>query len=135
MKKLLFVSLLISSITCFSRAGSGLSKSFVGSGDSVKVILSIKHNDKNISEKLRGALTLINGTNVVAYCDNHAVFMIVLDKNILRDSNDLMVEIKKLFSKSEELISFKEGDFNQFLQYCSPSNTDDAANLKKLTTN
>lgn len=112
-----------------------MSKSFINSGDTVKVILSIKHNDKNISDKLRGALGLINGTNIVAYCDNHAVFMLFLDKNILRDSNDLMTEIKKLFSKSEDLLSFKEGDFNEFLQYCSPSNPDDAANLKKLTTN
>lgn len=135
MKKLLFISLLISSINCFSKAESDLSKAYVSSGDTVKVIMSIKHNDKNISDKLRGALNLINGTNVVAYCDNHAVFMIFLDKNILRDSNDLMTEIKKLFSKSEELLSFKEGDFNEFLQYCSPSHPDDATNLKKLSTN
>lgn len=135
MKKLLLIALLLSSISGFSKSDRNILKPYVGAGDTLKVILSIKHNDKNISDKLRMALNSINGTAVTAYCDNHAVFMLMLDKSILRDSNDLMVEIKKIFSKAEDLLSFKEGDFNEFIQYCSPSNVDDASNLKKLVTN
>lgn len=135
MKNLLFISLLLSSITFYSNTGGDLAKTYSGSGDSVKVILSITHNDKNISERVRGALNLINGVNVVAYCDNHAVFMLFLDGTIVRDSNDLKAELKKIYPKTEDQISFKEGDFNQFLQYCTPSNVNDAANLKKLSTN
>ncbi len=135
MKKLLFIALVISSITSFSKSNMDLTKTYTGPGDSVKVILSIKHNDRNISDKLRSTLNLLNGVSVVAYCDNHAVFMLILDKTILRDSNDLVVELKKLFPKSEDLLSFKDGDFNEFTKYCSPSNVDDAGNLKKLATN
>lgn len=135
MKKLLFIALVISSITAFSKSKTGLMKTYTGPGDSLKVILSIKHNDRNVSDKLRTTLNSINGASVVAYCDNHAVFMLILDKTILRDGNDLMHELKKVFPKSQDLLSFKDGDFNAFMQYCSPTNTDDAGNLKKLTTN
>ena len=135
MKKLLFIALVISSITSFSKSNMDLTKTYTGPGDSLKVILSVKSNDRNINDNLRTTLNSISGTNVVAYCDNHAVFMLILDKTIIRDSNDLMVELKKLFPKTEDLLSFKDGDFNEFMKYCSPSNVDDASNLKKLATN
>ena len=135
MKKMLFVVLLISFITSYSKSKTDLSQIYIGPGDTIKVILSIKHNDKNVSDKLRVTLNSISGTTVVAYCDVHAVFMILLDKTILRDKNDLMTELKKAFPKSEDLISFKDGDFNEFIKYCTPSNVDDAANLKTLATN
>lgn len=135
MKKLLFIALMVSSISVFSKSAKNLFKIYSGSGDSLKVILSIKHDDKYISDKLRATLNAMTGTTIVAYCDNHAVFMLFVDKTSYRDTNDLMVELKKEFSKTEDLISFKDGDFNDFMKYCTPSNNDDAANLKKLTTN
>lgn len=135
MRKFLLFAFIISTISAFSKSNSNASKVYIGPGDTLKVILSIKHNDRNISTALRTALSSMSGVNVVSYCDNHALFMLFVDKTILRDNNDLMTEIKKIFPKSEDLLSFKDGDFNQFIQYCSPTNINDAANLKKLITN
>ncbi len=103
--------------------------------DTLKVIMSVTHNDRNISNMVRTSLNSMNGVNVLAYCDNHAVFMFFIDKSIYRDTKDFMTEFKKLFAKTEDLISFKEGDFNEFTKFCTPSNPDDASKLKNLATN
>ncbi len=135
MKKLFFLALIVISAKAFSEPISDLSKIYISAGDTLKVILGVNHNDKYASDNLRTALKSINGTTIVAYCDNHSLFMLLIDKTILRDRNDLMNELKKKYPKAEDQLSFKDGDFNAFIQYCTPSNVDDAANLKKLITN
>jgi len=103
--------------------------------DTLKVIMSVTHNDRYITDAVRTNLNSMNGINVLAYCDNHAVFMIFIDKSVYRDTKDFLTEFKKLYAKTEDLISFKEGDFNEFTKFCTPLNPDDASKLKNLVTN
>ncbi len=136
MKKWLFFSLLIVSINIFSQSSPVLfSSNSEGSPITLNLLLSITHNDKNIIDPLKSTLASMGGITIVAYCDNHAVLMLSVDKSIYRDEKDLMRELKKYYPKSEDLLSFKDGDFKEFIQYCQPKNTDDASNLKKLVTN
>lgn len=135
MKKIVGILLFLNSLTFFANAGINQIKLQNTFPDTLKVIMSIKHDDRNISNTVRTHLNSMSGINVLAYCDNHAVFMFYIDKNVYRDLKDFITEFKKLYAKTEDLISFKEGDFNAFTKYCNPSNPDDAGNLKKLATN
>ena len=131
MKKLLFALLMISSFSIFSRSNP-LPDNYSNTGDSLKVILGINNIDRNASTNVRSTLNSLTGVTVVAYCDNHSVFMLKVDNTIFRDRNDLMEKLKNVYAKTQDQLSFKDGDFDAFIQYCSPTNVDDAANLKKL---
>ena len=131
MKKWLFISLLIVSINTFSQS-SVSSANNETTTDPMKVILSITHNDPKISNTLRTSLNQMNGITVLAYCDNHALFMLLIDKTIFRDTKDFLKEVETQSPKTEKLLSIKEGDFNGFMQYCEPSNPEDAGKLKNF---
>jgi hypothetical protein len=132
MKKWLSLILLVVSINGFSQVSSSANEGPVAS---INVILSITHNDKNIIDPVKSMLRSMNGVSILAYCDGHAVFMIALDNTIYRDRNDFYAELKKQYPKTQDQLSFKDGDFKEFMQHCQPSDTQEAETLKKLSTN
>lgn len=133
MKKLLYFFVLFASCHAIAlNSGNVAGKNyFIDTKDSLKVFLSITHNDAEVSATVRSTIKHMNGTTILAYCDNHALFMIQLDNTAYRDANDFIVELKKLLPKYELLFNLKEGDFDAFLQYCEPSDDKDAKNIKK----
>ena len=100
-------------------------------GDSLNVFLHLNSNDETTIYAVRSAFKGMNGVEVIAFCDNHSLFLIKLSTTYFRDENDFMAEIKKDIPKYENLLSFKQGDFYGFFQYCEPGDNKDLKNIKK----
>lgn len=100
-----------------------------------QTIVCITHNDPVVMEKVRTTMTSMAGTNVVAYCDNHAVFMVEIDNNVYQNADAFLHLVKKYTPGAELLLSLKQGDFSIISKHCEPSNSNDSAKLKKSFTN
>ncbi len=134
MKKLLFFTLLIVSINTFSQS-TPLSSSNAEPGPDLKVLLGITHNDDVVSSSLRTTINTMQGAKVLSYCNNHALFMVIVDNNIYTDSNDFLNKLQKQAPQSALLLSVKQGDFDGFVKFCEPADATDAKRLKASLNN
>jgi hypothetical protein len=131
MKRFVFFSALVLSITqVFSQSAPIPSSSNSEVVSTMKVFLSITHNNDSISGNVRTTLNSMNGANTLAYCDKHSVFMVLVDKTIFQDETIFLNEIKDLMHDNASLLTLKIGDFEAFKNDCEPSNADDVFRIK-----
>ncbi|HWY10702.1 MAG TPA: hypothetical protein VN026_05210 [Bacteroidia bacterium] len=100
-------------------------------GDSVQVFLGISNNDEVLVSTVRSALSSIQGVSVLAYCNNHAVFMLYLNTSTARDDRNILAQLKNALPKQANLFSIKQGGtFSDFYSSCQASDITEAQNIK-----
>lgn len=100
--------------------------------DSTEVYLSITHNDDVVYNAVRHQLKSMSGVTIIAYCDNHALFLIKYSKESYTDNVEFLETIQKQIHEYAGLIHIKQGNgFNSFIQYCEPSDSKDISSIKK----
>ncbi len=134
MKKVICFFFLIHSI--FTHADNNIGTIFnnkYSPGDSVQVFLGISNNDEILVSNVRSALSGIQGVSVLAYCNNHAVFMLYLNTSIARDDRNVLAQLKNALPKQANLFSIKQGTtFSNFYSSCQANDVNEAQNIKKL---
>ena len=135
MKKWLLFFVFIASINAFSQTTPVLSSPTTEDENTMKLFLSITHNNDAISTAVKNTLNSMGGAIAVAYCDRHALFMVIVSKNSYQDENSFLDQVRKLTPGSERLLSTKQGDFNAFIKDCEPSSSADASRLKNISPN
>jgi hypothetical protein len=132
MKKSIFFFLLLYSVVTSAGNTSATRNNLYSPGDSVQVFLGISNNDDALVSAVRLALSGISGVNVLAYCDNHAVFMLYLNTSLVRDDRNMLALLKDALPKQANLLSIKQGSFSNFYTSCQANNVTEASNIKKL---
>lgn len=107
-------------------------KSSLPKQDSVEVYLSITHNDDVVYNAVRHQLKNMQGVTTIAYCDNHALFLVKYNKGSYANNEEFLEGIQKQIHDFSRLIHIKQGDgFTSFFQFCEPSDSKDIRNIKK----
>jgi hypothetical protein len=120
-------------MNAFSQSVSSSSSEQVN--NTQQTLLCITHNDPTVVDKVRTTMTSMAGTNVVAYCDNHAIFMVEIDKGTYADTDAFLTQVKKYTPDVAMLLTLKQGDFSVIQKQCQSSNKTDASKLKSTLTN
>ena len=132
MKSLFFIVIFFLSSRLFSfspiqqRSQTTLNNSF----DSIEVFVSITTHNAGVFYDVKSVLINLTGVNYIAYCPNHAVFMVYIDRNIYTTNNDFKNQLIKLLPQHSELIDLKNGVFKDFAIYCSTTDEVEISTLK-----
>lgn len=97
--------------------------------DSLDVILSLKNYTEENKTVVKNALLAMHGVNYVAYCDNHNVFLIYIDKTIYTTSEQFF----EIFIKNNDLVAItclKNGLINGIISFCDFKDSTDAETYK-----
>jgi len=130
MRQLLFVCFIAVNITCYSTITN---RSPCGKNtnpfDSLGVILALGNTD--YYQEVKSVIQTLSGVKYVAYCDNHSVFMLYIDK-IAFNNRDLFLEkLLKLCPQASRYLFIKEGVIPEFVPFCEPQNSTDAQTIKE----
>lgn len=131
LKAILFF-LSLSALLSLTTKAKSIDKNLFSKQDSVEVYLSITHNDDVVYSAVRHQLKTMPGVTTLAYCDNHALFLIKYSKENYADNTAFLEIIQKQIHEYSRLIHIKQGEgFASFIQYCEPADEKDIKNIKK----
>ena len=136
-KTLLSILFFIACLKSFSFSGYNekLNSFHKTSFDSSEVFVSITYNDINNFTSVKAAITAMSGVNYLAYCTNHAVFMLYVDTNIYATKEIFLDQLLKTIPQHTFIINIKQGSFNDFANYCTAIDETEAATLKTKFAN
>lgn len=130
LKAILFF-LSLSALLSFTTKAKSLEKNSFSKPDSVEVYLSITHNDDVVINAVRRELKNMQGTSTIAYCDNHAVFLLRYSASKYSGNAGFLEAIQKKVPEFATLLHIKQGEaFADFYKYCEPSDNKELKNIK-----
>ncbi len=94
--------------------------------DSVEVFVSITAHNDVVYNDVKALLNNLNGVKYLAYCPNHAVFMVYIDKNIYATNNDFKNRLLKSLYQYTKLLDLKTGAFKDFKLFCAANEAESA---------
>ncbi|MGZ3930650.1 MAG: hypothetical protein ACXVP0_04615, partial [Bacteroidia bacterium] len=77
--------------------------------DSLEVFVSVTAHDKAVYTQVKNAIDAIPGVLYFSYCDNHAVFMIYIDKTVYASTALFKEQLFKLVPDLAPRIDLKSG--------------------------
>ena len=98
--------------------------------DSLGVIVALKNYNKTDFDKVKTAITNMQGVKYTAFCGNHNIYMFYIDKNIYAEREKFLQQMEATDITLEPLIFLKNGNITEFLNFCSFTDPNDAANNK-----
>jgi hypothetical protein len=98
--------------------------------DSIEVIISVPENNNACYQQIRATLSEMSGAKLLAFCGNHSVFMLYVDKNIYASGTIFFDELKSKAPQYAELIDIKGGTIAGLI--CDVTNETDAETIKQL---
>lgn len=132
MKRFLSTILFFLSLSFFSftKTEQGQKNEVNSSFDSVEVFVSISYHDNATYENVRSAITSLSGVNYLAYCSDHAVFMVYMDTNVYSSKDVFMEQILKLLPQYSSVLHLKNGNFVDLANNCMTLEEADAVAIK-----
>ncbi len=118
------------SLFSFNKTEQGQKKVANSSFDSVEVFVSISYHDNGTFESVKSAITSLSGVNYLAYCSDHAVFMVYMDANVYASKDVFMEQVVKLLPQYSSVLHFKNGNFVDLANNCNTLEEAEAAALK-----
>lgn len=127
MRNLIFIIAFIFSLKINASSITQLKKTTTF--DSLDVILSLKNYTEENKTLVKNALLTMRGVNYLAFCDNHDVFLIYIDKTIYTTPEEFF----EVFIKTNDLVSIthlKNGLITDIISFCDFKDATDAETYK-----
>ncbi len=130
MKKNYALLFLIIGFSFTSIATNNVLKKTPPTFDSITVIISLNNNAQGKYAEVKNAIKSMPNISYVAYCGNHNIFMLYVNKQTYTDAEAFLKALLITNSQLKSFMYLKNGNIKEFLNFCSFSDPVDASNNK-----